>query len=394
MKKITILSIFLLIFSFSILIFPKESHAEINVSDVNIDCSYSTMGTTYASAGNLFNTQNNTFTADYSLFESLGSIRFVATTNLEGETFSYEWSVASTGDVIKTNNQLDLYKYIEINDASGTIKPLITVGTTRYVLKITNTSSGQYLQLPIVINITDSSNTLKILTNNTSISPTTNYTPNSNNFYFFATLPTSAQHKVLWYLKTPNSSSFENVSTGINYTFDCSTTINGSNGFGQYKIMAIATLNSKPPYYSNIFTINTAPEELVAPAETFSIKGTKVKNTQAGIEAFKYELSSNSVNINSLNFNNIHWYINGIKTAQGISFIYEPTTTDTYKVSVKYDNGTASLTSIDPLATIEQTPKSTNTYLLYIGIASAIAILGIILFVSIKISNKKRDVVW
>ena len=123
-----------------------------------------------------------------------------------------------------------------------------------------------------------------------------------------AKLPIANGSTVNWYLKTPNSAEYNIVKSNVDaYMFVCDSIINNTNGFGIYKLMAIAyNKNTKQYYYSKVFEINGAETTKNIVQTEYSIITKKVDNTKANIEAFYYTLS-NSTNLNEAN---IFWYIN------------------------------------------------------------------------------------
>lgn len=378
MKKIPFFSLFLLIFSFLVVFFNAPTHAEIEGYEFSVKCEiYSPLNSDYIASEN-FNQQTNTLTCDYADIETNGNILFSINNynsqHQEGQ-FSYIWKTTS-GDTISSSNELIIYKNLLSNNPNA---PIIKHGETRYVLTVKETQTGNTKDIVVRLVITDTTSSVKMQTVSTEIPA--HVTDTNANITFQATIPTLQKNNIVWYLKAPNQTTFKPISNGNTYIFAPSETINFKNGYGVYKIMAIGT-TANQTYYSKTYLINGEAQVITIGEGIYNIKVNKVTNTKTSIQAFKYSIN----NPENMITDNICWYVNGIKIANGESFVYEPTTTDEYKVVAKY-NG-------QQLASVIEVPEPTNTYVLFIIIGVGVLILTIILISSIKISNKKRDVVW
>jgi len=385
MKKLHFFAIFLLIatvFTFC----PKQiAYGELSGYTINIFAKVATSQSGNYTDSENFNAVTNTLSDDYSSFGTDGSIIFtgqaVATGEENSSTLAYEWKTSS-GEVLTNSSSLILYKKAQTQE-----QPLIMIGETKYVLTITNSQDSSYSQIVVTTKITDTSSTCQLLTYTPTIPAEVNSL--SDNLSFSAKLPIVNGTTINWYLKTPNSSSFNIVKSNVeNYVFTTSSIINNANGFGTYKLMAIAyNKNTKNSYYSKTIEINGVETAKTIVQSDYTINVKKVDNTKANIEAFYYTLS-NSTNLNE---QNIFWYINSTRMHSGSSFTYEPLNTDAYKIIVKYQKADGTLIE---LSNLKQEPATTGTYILIIYIGVAVVILSTILAISIIITNKKRDVVW
>lgn len=384
MKKMHFFAIFLLIatiFTFC----PKQiAYGELNGYTINVFAQFATGSSGNYSDCENFNAVTNTLLEDYSTFGTNGSLIFTGQAVANGKansTLAYEWKTPS-GAVLTNSSSLILYK-----NAENPEQPLIMIGETKYVLTITNTQDNSFSQIVVTTKITDTSSTCQLLTYTPTIPAEVNSL--SDNLSFSAKLPIVNGTTINWYLKTPNSSSFNIVKSNVeNYVFTTSSIINNANGFGTYKLMAIAyNKNTKNSYYSKTIEINGVETAKTIVQADYTINVKKVDNTKANIEAFYYTLS-NSTNLNE---QNIFWYINSTRMHSGSSFTYEPLNTDAYKIIVKYQKADGTLIE---LSNLKQEPATTGTYILIIYIGVAVVILSTILAISIIITNKKRDVVW
>lgn len=399
MKKMGIFVAFLLVLAGFVCLTPKNAFAEIEGYNISISCNVanSLEGTPLPAEG--FTASNNTLKMDYSYFINGGMIYFSAVveeTEQQTEVSStlYSWK---QGDKLITESK-DLVLYSEFLSANLN-RPLIEIGTTRYTLTvkhIVHAEGGDITQtqdVGIIVVITDEQNLIDMHhTTSSPIPSTVNIATSPIKFY--AKIPTTNQTSYSWLLKTPTNTNYQIVSQENSFTFTPSEIIT-NNGFGEYKIMVIGetTLVKDKKFYSPIYVINATPETIIAPDNngTYNIKSKDVKNSYAQIEAFEYSITANKQNdLNNIEWDKLFWYVNGIKVAQGKSFIYEPTTTDQYKVEAKY----STTTGLSVIASYSEKPEPTGMYILYISIAVGIVVVGIILYISIKISNKKRDVVW
>ena len=379
MKKIVFFSIFLLILSFSVTLIGNNAYAEISDYSFTISCLEQTsQNSGYVSTSN-FNSQTNTYWAEYSTFLKGASV-FFTVSETSGETnnsnyFSYQWA-SSSGTILSTTKELILYRDFSIQEPD---RPLLKVGETKFILQITNQTNQETKETVLTVAISDNNSSLAMQTNSSNIPSSINSSSEEINFY--ATIPTTATTKISWYIKSPNSSSFSKVSSQSNFCFAPNNYINQASGYGSYKVMAIGKTSQKT-YYSNVYTINAKPEVLTFGAGIYSIKYKKITNSKTNIEAFEYTIN----NTNNMISEYLCWYVNGTKICNGFSLKYEPTTTDEFKVVARY-NG-------QEVASRVETPKPTDTYILYIILGASVIVLVTILVLSIKITNRKRDVVW
>lgn len=196
----------------------------------------------------------------------------------------------------------------------------------------------------------------------------------------------------LWHLKTPNSTAYKKIytvnknnATG-NVLENVNTYFSSENGFGEYKLFASAK-TSAMVITSNVITFEVKAGELdLKNMSKYSITKQVVNNSKAEVEAFSFLL--NNAKNDWLDYGKIVWYVNGEKTAVGESFVYQPETTESFKLEVKYETSNTSIAEI----TIK--PNSTGTIKLLLIIAGVVVVLSGIFAISVKALNKKRDVVW
>ena len=389
MKKITIFSIFLLILSFSAILFPEQTYAKIDNYTISINCQVQNF------SSNEYTFNANKFVADYSIIKEDGFISFTASAinNIEGEqkdVIEYQW-LNSERKVISDNQNLKLYKSLSQLDLDRQIiKTNFTNKQTSresiYVLVVVNKTKNQKDEIPVTVSITDTNNELKMQTLSSDI-PEKVYS-HSEDIDFYAIMPTVATNEISWFVKQPGSTSYELKATGNMFTFSPTKMIDPNVADGEYKIVALCKTTSKT-YYSKVHTINASTLTFENPGlGAISILNAKVQNSRAKIEAFRYSLS----NTENMNYSNIYWYVNGVRVASGASFVYEPITTEKYKVTVKYNDPIKGLSDI--LDSHDETPENTDTYILILAVIGAVIVLSGILAASIIVTNKKRDVVW
>ena len=390
MKKIAIFSVFLLILSFSVLIFPNSTYAKIDNYTISITCDVQ------GALSDSYTFSANKFTADYSIFADNGSITFTASAvsnleNPEDDQIEYQW-LNSDKKVISESENLILYKSISALNLDGQIIQT-DYRTTQsnyqsvYVLVVLNKTKNQKDEILVSVSISDENKLLEMQSLSSNI-PATVYNQ-SEDISFYAIVPTLANNEVNWFIKYPNSTSFELMASGNKCVFSPSALINPKIGYGEFKVIAICKTSSKT-FYSKTYTINSQPSAFVYDGPgSIAILNTKIENSKAKIEAFVYSLSKTT----NMDYSNIYWYINGESVAVGDSFVYEPTSTDKYKVSVKYkDPNTGVLSEI--LDSHDEAPQTTDTHILILAILACVAVLSGILAISIVVTNKKRDVVW
>lgn len=392
MKKIHILGLFLLIFSFFAVFFPNTTHAEIEGYNAKVECLVSAIEADDPTETSSYNAATRTLTMDYSEFLNGGIIKLTASLVSEQENENldavvspiYCWTIDKV--IVSQSNTLEFVSNYNIDNIA---KQQIRIGSTRVLLTISDATSTGQTTTDVTINITDNNSKLSMKIANSEY-------PNAldnevTDLHFFANIPTTSKLvSYTWQLKTPKGTTYLTASTTYSYTFSRMAML-GSYGYGEYKLIAIGRdEKTDTTYYSKIFSLNIIPNsKLEITPETHQLVIQQVENSLTNIEAFKYTLTS----ADNLIPENIYWYINGYKVATGLTFIYEPTTRAEYKLAVKYlanENGV-------PLELVEQlkvNPKTTGMEYMYITIGTVVAVLSVILFISIKVSNKKRDVIW
>lgn len=385
MKKRVIFCLFLLTLCIASFKLPSMAFAEIDESTIILSAKTATSyGEDYVDNG-AFNSETSTYTSDLEVFGNDGSILLSVAVGTDGiGAYTYQWK-NSNGFVLSNSAELILHKKIE----SMSNEPIM-VGDSTYTVTIIN-SDGESAEKSILVRISDNKllSTIQSFAINEIPESITN---SSSALSFYAKLPVVSGVTTTWQIKTPNATSYRDIATTEKFTFDPSQMLTPENGYGEYRLFAIAhDSKTSKTYYSKTFTINASAPELGANTSAYTISSTVVDNSKANIEAFKFTLSTTA----NLNVDNIYWYVSEndvlVKTSTGDFFVYEPTTTDAFKVVAKYKTPSNNLIE---LASYRGSPQVTGTHILIIYIVVAVAVLSIILAISIKITNKKRDVVW
>ncbi len=198
----------------------------------------------------------------------------------------------------------------------------------------------------------------------------------------------------MWHLKTPNSASYVKVfegdgtkeNNGSTYTFEPSTIVSSENGFGAYKLF-VSAKTSASVITSKVLCFNVDAGNLDENTSKYTISKQTINNSKAEVEAFTFSL--NNAKEDWLDYTKIVWFVNGTKIAVGKSFAYEPETTESFRLEVKYQTG-----NLISIASINVKPNSTGTLKLVLVIAGVVVVLSAIFAITLKSLNKKRDVVW
>lgn len=318
---------------------------------------------------------NNSFFTDYGSLEDDFSI----TLDAQVTSGIMQWK---KGNVVLSNEKsLTLYKSTQNTDN------LLLVGNTIYTFTVT--SEEHTSEVRVQISVTDNDNSMDLIFSRDNESVTT-VTKASPSITFKSILPTAKSHTINFYLKVPNQSEYSIVSENTStYTFDPSKVLNNENGFGNYCVMAVATekisSSETKTYYSDVVLFSYT--EALPDFTPIKIKSEIVKNTKARVEANKFTLED----ADALNTNFIQWYVGDTLQCVGKSFIYEPKSTDLYRVTAKYATSESLLIEIDSVR-IQPNPTGTDILILYI--AGIVVAISIVFGISIYIFNKKRDVVW
>ncbi len=263
------------------------------------------------------------------------------------------------------------------------------VGTKHY--EVTITGSGINLSFTLMVEITDNADH-EIVT--TQISRPLEFqsgmyliNKKTEKFTVQAILSKAkVDCTINWFLKTPNSSTYDLIKENDDYDFIPSKVINSKSGFGVYKLYASAQ-SSSVLYVSKVIYFKAVAGELNSDLNNYAISKKVINNTKAELEAFTFTLENASTD--GLDFDKILWYINDVKMGKGESFSYEPTTAETFTVKVQYKG-----TILTPIKELSVTPHTTGALKLILYIAGGVAVLTIIFVISVKRLNKKRDVVW
>lgn len=379
MKKLQFFIIFAIFLSFSFVFF--------NVKTVKADGNYTIKITTDAICTseteldlNYFNigySQNNIINFSAEIFED--------GTKLNSSDLTYKWYIYNTDTIICTNQVFTLKK-----EFSENLNNVIMLGERKYTLNISGTNFNKDVHFSIDI-VDDSSHEIILTklsrpleTNDQGAYVVTNKT---SKFTIQALLSKAkVDCTINWYLKTPNSSTYDMVVINGDFVVDPSKIITSENGFGTYKIYASAQ-SSSTLYTSKTIYLEAVAGELSTDLSKYTINKTIIKNSKSELEAFKFTLDN--ADKDGLDYNRIVWFLNNKKVAIGQNFSYEPTTSETFVVSVQYQN--ANLVFLDETQT---TPHTTGTLKFVLYIAGAVIVLSAIFAISVKRLNKKRDVVW
>ena len=382
MKKINIFLLILLIFSCFIVFNNKNTFAENNYTiKISTNAIHNTEQTNLA---------EGKFEADYT---SNNIISFVAKAydgeqELLGLDLNYTWYDITNEEnpiMLSTTDTLTLDKTYT---TSGT--HIIYVGEKSYQVKVSGPNISDF-SFNLTVNITDTTNQIIITSLNKplGVNQYGEYIIAKNTEYFEINALIATKSKVdttiNWFLKTPNSSSFVLIAEGPTCPLSPNNIISSANGYGTYKIYAGAQTSSV--FYSSKMITFKATASNLNQSQTYNISSKTIDNSKAEVEAFVFTLSNASME--GIDFSKIIWYINNQKFASGESFTYEPTSNETFIVEAKYQGA-----SLTPLALLETTPKSTGTLKLILIIAGVVAILTTIFGISVKVLNKRRDVIW
>lgn len=386
MKKINILAIFLMIFSIFFVFDGKSVMAEEVVPQVKISTS-----ATYLNGTNL---QTGVFKFGFLDNESITfecSLIVDDETVIEEDNLTYEWLDLTTDTQNPTilqsslHNTLVLAKSIDVNDLRS-----LTTGTRLLGVHITgginNYDLYNYFSVEVVDNstheliLTKLSRNLEIVQGSYKITTTTDY------FNILSRLATQEDSIVSWYYLTPNTCAYELYPTASDGSCQVvPSSLIGDHGYGKYMFFASASKNSTI-YTSKVVCFEAMAQDL-RQENNYYISKKVVDNSKTDIEAFTFTLEN--ARKDGLDFNKILWYVNNVKVGRGESFSYEPTKTDTFVVSAKYQGASLTL-----LSDINVTPKTTGTIKLVLILIGSVAVLSLIFGISVKHLNKKRDVVW
>lgn len=379
MKKLQFFIIFAIFLSFSFVFF--------NVKTIKADGDYTIKITTDAVCTKDTNLDLNYFNIGYSQNDIIqfSAEVFEGDTELDSNDLTYKWSVFGTETIVCTNSVFTLKKEFSENS-----QEIIMLGEKKYTLNISGTNFNKDVHFSIDV-VDDASHEIILTkisrpleTNDQGAYVVTNKT---SKFTIQALLAkTKVDCTINWYLKTPNSSSYDMVVLNGDFIVDPSKIITSENGFGTYKIYASAQ-SSSVLFTSKTICLEAVAGELSTDLVKYKITKTVIKNSKAELEAFKFTLDN--ANEDGLDYNRIVWYLNNQKVAIGQNFSYEPTTSESFVVSVQYQN--ANLVFLDETQT---TPHATGTLKFVLYIAGAVAVLSAIFAISVKRLNKKRDVIW
>ena len=319
---------------------------------------------------------NNVLSVDYASLDDDFKVTFV-TNAISGAA---QWKKNDVAMEYQNEYQLTLYK------TTSNKLQLILVGETRYSFVLIE--DGEEQSIDIIVRITDETDARKIIFN-TTLNPQ-QISNNTPTIYFTALLPSTKSHTITYYVKTPNANEYRALQSSSNvYEFNPSKFINSKNGYGLYSFMAMSveTLSSIKTkiHYSQTFNYTASVDTI--DVERITISSEIVQNTRARVEACKFTLN----NANNIDYNLVHWYIGEKLYCVGSSFVYEPVSTDAYRVVAKYATSSDILTELDSLR-IEPQTTGTNLLILYVGIG--VAVISLFFAISIIITNKRRDIAW
>ena len=303
------------------------------------------------------------------LYENFSPIRFTALFNHTkyldpNAQYTYIWTLDDTTLSVNTN-------YLQIT------KEMIKIGSLRLTLEIE--------ELPLLF-------AQKTLTITTEIGYKVSVThsggeltqtigQNNQPINFVASIPTTENYIISWYLKSSDTNIYQKQKTnGTNFSFNPL-----AYSAGKFKLFAEAiTTETDISIRSDIFVISLETKK-AEEQKKFDINCKEYDNAGTSVTAFECSVDAGEYYLED----EIVWSINGIQYAQGSHFNFEPQFADDYVISVRLKN--ASGTSTNSIAVRAKTVQSTNIWL-YAGIA--IGVLVIICTFSIIISNKKREKIW
>ena len=337
------------------------------------------------------NLENFYFEAGYAQNQSLTFIAelYDGDSLLNLGELTYNWIDLATEKVVSENRSLVLNKAYNDNPSN-----VIMLGEKKY--KITITADAIEIEAELTVSIFDDVNHEIILTKIVLANENEQLTTDVDGAYVLNNKSSVFTIKALlskskvdctinWFIKTPNSSTFDLFYENGNCKIEPAKLINSDNGFGTYKIYASAQ-SSSVLFTSKIIYFKGIAGELNDSSDYKIIKNI-INNTKSDLEAYTFSLE-NAIE-DCLDFNKILWYINDIKYGKGRSFSYEPTTSEPFVISVQYQGP-----ALVKLSELSVTPKTTGTLKLILFILGGVLVLSTIFMISVKTLNKKRDVVW
>lgn len=379
MKKIHIFLIFALFFSFSFVFF--------NTVNVNAESNYNIRITTDAVYNPETDLKSYYFNFGYSKNNVINLVAdlYNDVTPIDSSDLTFTWKDLSTNTVVNETKTFTLKK--EYNEDTNKV---ITIGERKYRLSVNGPSISK--DVDFSIDIVDDVNHEIIITEisrplETNSSGAYVISNKSSEFTIKALLAkTKVDCTINWFLKTPNSSTFDMFVQNGDCVINPSSLVNSNNGFGIYKLYASAQ-SSSVLFTSKVIYFYASAGELDSDISKYKIITTIIGNSKSDLEAFTFTL--NNASEDGLDFNKILWYVNNEKLGIGESFSYEPTKGEPINVKVQYQG--ANLILLDELDT---TPRTTGTLKLILYILGTVTVLSIIFTISLKRLNKKRDVVW
>ncbi len=375
-QKFNIFLIILMIFSF---FFIKFNDSKILKAENNYNIQIQ--------ASNNLTLNENVYSCGYKdiTFLTFTAQVYNKTAQASGD-FVFEWKDVSTSDkkTVSETATLTLNKIVGDN--------IIKVGATTFeVTAKSNSDQSINCTKTIIVDVKDDASHQLIITKvNSELSQSDDSYNLSNTSSTFTVSSMLAMDKadctINWYLKTPSSSTFNFYSSGESCTITPSELINSKNGFGNYKLYASAQ-TSGVLYTSKIINFIAKANDPKSDANSYSITSKVINNSKAELEAFQFTLKN--ADTDCLDFNKIIWYVNNVKMGKGETFSYEPTTSETFTVSAKYQKA-----NMVDLSETSITPKTTGSLKLIISICACVVVISSIFAIYVVRLNKKRDVVW
>lgn len=357
-----------------------------NPKYVKADSNYNIKITTTATGNENTNLDNFYFEAGYSQNSNLTfCAELYDGENLFDENeLTYKWIDKLTEAVLSED------KCLVLNKVYSTSNNVVMIGENTYRVIISGPAIEKDVEL--TISILDDVNHEIILTNidrPLEINSDGAYilSNKSQKFTINALLSMSkVDCTINWFIKKPNSSTFDLLFENGDCEINPAKLINSANGFGLYKIYASAQ-SSSVLFTSKMIYFEGIAGELNQNLSVYNILKRVINNTKSELEAFTFTLE-NALE-DGLDSNKILWYINDVKLGKGESFSYEPTTSETFVVSVQYQGA-----NLVKLCEMKTTPKTTGALKLVLYIFGGVLVLSLIFGISVKTLNKKRDVVW
>ena len=379
MKKLHIFMIFALIFSFGFAFF--------NMQNVKADSNYNIKITTDAICDPSTNYNTFDFSIGYSKNDALffEASLYDNDTKLDLTNLKYVWKLESTNEIVCQEKIYSLNKEYSENQNS-----IMMLGKRNYTVEISNDTISKNIKFSIDI-IDDANHEVIITQANTTLATNENgayvLSNKTPDFTIKAILSkTKVDCTINWFLKTPNSNTFNMFIQNGDCIIKPSELITSKNGFGIYKLYASAQ-SSSILFTSKTIYFEATAGELADDVSKYKIVKTIINNSKSDLEAFTFTVSN--ANEDGLDFDKIYWYVNNEKLGKGESFSYEPTSTAPISIKVEYQG--ANLISLDE---IEVSPRTTGTLKLLLYILGVVVVLSVIFTISVKRINKKRDVVW